>query len=93
MKPAENGVQTSGHTSSEEAARFLGASILLEMGISTAHGVRIQGLQRASARFGLSPLAGVAGSLTKETIPFRQRGHGIEPGGPAIARVLLVEQR
>ncbi|KAH7845553.1 hypothetical protein Vadar_003482 [Vaccinium darrowii] len=33
-------------------------------------------------------------SLTNDTIPWRQRGHGIEPGGPwAQVEELLVEQR
>lgn len=51
-------------------------------------------LQKPSARFALSSFAGEAGSLAKETIPFLQRGHGIDPGGPTISDVmLLVEQR
>lgn len=36
----------------------------------------------------------VPGSLTNDTIPWRQRGHGIDPGGPwAKVEELLVEQR
>lgn len=95
MTPEGNGEQTSGQTSSEEAAtRFLRDSILLVMGISTARLFRIHGLQSVSARFGLSPCTGVVGNLTKEIMPFRQRGHGIDPGGPTISDgVLLVEQR
>lgn len=36
----------------------------------------------------------VPGSLTNETMPCRQRGHAIEPGGPlATVEVQFVEQR
>lgn len=34
-----------------------------------------------------------SGSFVNETIPFRQRGHGIDPGGPCTFEVELVEER
>jgi len=93
-----NGVQEKGQTTSEEttATRSLQNSDLqdTDAGGPNARGCRMHGLQKLSARFGLSSFAGVVGSLIKETIPFRQRGHGIDPGGPTISDVmLLVEQR
>lgn len=93
-----NGVQERGQTTSEETAatRFFRNSDpqAIVAGGARPRGCRIHGLQKLRARFGLSSLAGVVGSLMKETIPVRQRGQGIEPGGPTISDVmLLVEQR
>lgn len=93
-----NGVQDRGQTTSEETntTRFLRNSDLqaVTSGCARAQGGRMHELQKPSARFALSSFAGEAGSLAKETIPFLQRGHGIDPGGPTISDVmLLVEQR
>lgn len=53
-------------------------------------------VQRDNDRLGrtVSLIGFAPGSLMKETIPCRQRGHAMEPGGPGFAvDVLLVEQR
>ncbi|KAL5973905.1 hypothetical protein ACLOJK_030564 [Asimina triloba] len=43
----------------------------------------------------ISLIGFIPGSLTKDTIPCRQKGHGIEPAGlgAAVNEVLLVEHR
>lgn len=42
----------------------------------------------------LVSLALEPGNLTKEIIPCRQRGQGIEPGGPSVSEeALFVEHR
>ena len=78
-----NGVQERGQMTSEETAatQFLRNSDLQDAvaGGARARGCRMHGLHKLSVRFGLSSFAGVVGSLIKETIPFRQRGHGIDP--------------
>lgn len=54
----------------------------------------MHGVHRPRERFSLSSLAEEPGNFTKEIMLCRQRGHGIEPGGPIISEViLLVEQR
>lgn len=54
----------------------------------------MHGLQKLMAGFGFSSFSGVLGNLINATIPVRQKGHGIDPGGPTISDVmLLVEQR
>lgn len=45
-------------------------------------------LVRGFSRAGLVP-----GILMNETIAFRQRGHGMEPGGPDAVKATFVEQR
>lgn len=54
----------------------------------------MQGVQRPRERCNLIAFAGGPGNLTKEMIPYRHKGHGMEPGGPVISEaMLLVEQR
>lgn len=93
-----NGLHVSGHTISDETAatRFLRISDLeMIAGSSSAIGFWMQGLQRLRTWFDLiSVLAGEARSLTKETMPVRQSGQGIDPDGPVISWwMVLVEQR
>lgn len=54
----------------------------------------MHGVQRPSDIGSLFSFAGEPGNFTKEIIPFLQKGHGIDPGGPTISEgMLLVEQR
>jgi len=46
------------------------------------------GLVLGCSRAGLLP-----GILANETIAFRQRGHGMDPGGPDAVTPMFVEQR
>ena len=92
-----NGLQETGHKRSEETE---GIRVLRKSDREDAvcglgsHVWSMHGVHRPRARFSLSSLAGDPGNLTKEIMPCRQRGHGIEPGGPIISDVmLLVEQR
>jgi hypothetical protein len=92
-----NGLQVIGQTSSEETAatRFRLISALEKVaGESMDRVFSMHGLQNVSAEPDLSPSVGVLGNLVKDIMPFRQRGHGMDPGGPVNStRMLLVEQR
>jgi hypothetical protein len=86
-----------GQTSSEETAA---TRLRLISALETVAGESIDlvfsmhGLQNVRAELDLSPSVGVLGNLLNDIIPFRQRGHGIDPGGPVNStRMLLVEQR
>lgn len=92
-----NGLQVSGQTNSEERAATrlrLISALQTVAGESTERVFKMHGLQNVSAELDLSPSVGVLGSLVNDIIPFRQRGHGIDPAGPVNStRTLLVEQR
>lgn len=92
-----NGEHVIGQVSSDDTAAtlFLRTSDLqLVTGVSAAQGCRMQGLQKLSARFGLRTFACVSGVLMKETMPFRQRGQGIDPDGLTMSLgVVVAEQR
>lgn len=97
MAAAENAPKKSGLTS------YKGINImwfLQNSGLEAiAGGLRSWGsklhlMQRLSSWFSLSSFGGNLGNFTKDMIPFRQRGHGIEPGRASVSGVvLLVEQR
>jgi hypothetical protein len=92
-----NGLQVSGQTISEETAATrlrLISDLLIVAGESTDRVFRMHGLQNVSDELDFSPSVGVLGNLVNDIIPLRQRGHGIDPGGPVNStRTLLVEQR
>jgi hypothetical protein len=86
-----------GQTSSEETAatrlRLISALETLA-GESIDRVFSMHGLQNVRAELDLRPSIGVLGNLLNDVIPFRQSGHGIDPGGPVNStRMLLVEQR
>jgi hypothetical protein len=88
----------SGQTNSEETAATrlrLISALQTVAGESTDRVFRMHGLQNVSAELDLNPPeVGVLGNLVNDIIPFRQRGHGIDPAGPVNStRTLLVEQR
>ena len=87
----------SGQTNSEETAATrlrLISALQTVAGESTDRVFRMHGLQNVSAEPDLNPSVGVLGNLVNDIIPFRQRGHGIDPDGPVYStRTLLVEQR
>jgi len=92
-----NGLQVIGQTSSEETAATrlrLISALETVAGESIDRVFSMHGLQNVSAELDLSPSVGVLGSLTNNIMPFRQRGHGMDPGGPVNStRMLLIEQR
>lgn len=92
-----NGLQVSGQTNSEETAATrlrLISALQTVAGESTDRVFRMHGLQNVSAELDLSPSVGVPGNLVNDIIPLRQRGHGIDPGGPVNStQTWLVEQR
>lgn len=91
------GLQETGQKRSEETeeTRFLRYSDREDVGgWSGSQAWSMHGVHSPRVRFSLSSLGGEPGNLMKETMPCRQRGHGMEPGGPIISDViLLVEQR
>jgi len=91
------GLQVIGQTSSEETAATrlrLISALKTVAGESIDRVFSMHGLQNVRAELDLSPSVGVLGNLLNDIIPFRQRGHGIDPGGPVNStRMLLVEQR
>jgi hypothetical protein len=92
-----NGLQVNGQTSSEETAATrlrLISDLLRFPGESTDRVFRMHGLQNVSDELDFSPSVGVLGNLVNDIIPFRQRGHETDPGGPVNStRTLVVEQR
>lgn len=92
-----NGLQETGQRISEEteATRFFRISgVQAGDGRSDSRGCSMHGVQRPRDRCSLISFAGEPGNLTKEVIPCRHRGHGMDPGGPTISDgMLLVEQR
>lgn len=54
----------------------------------------MHGVHKLRDRCNLISFAGDPGSFTNETIPCRQSGHGMDPGGPNNSDgTLLAEQR
>lgn len=54
----------------------------------------MHGVHRPRDMCNLISLIGEPGNLAKDMIPCLHRGHGMEPGGPALSDgMLLVEQR
>ena len=50
----------------------------------------MQGLQNPRERCSFISFAGDPGNLVNEMMPWRQRGHGMDPGGPNDSEGLLV---
>lgn len=93
-----NGLHVTGQKRSEEteATRFFRISVVEVGGVerSASRGWSMHGVQRLRDRWNLISFAGNPGSLAKEVMPWRHRGHGMDPGGVSNSEeILLAEQR
>lgn len=63
--------------------------------VSSVNEVHVKNESACRLVLGIPRSGLVAGSFLNDTIPWRQRGHGMDPGGPWVAAVvaLVVEQR
>lgn len=94
-----NGLQETVQNDSEDTGETLGflrnsdlhAELHGESGsqVSDAHGVH-----NPSVIFNFNSFDRDPGNFTKDTMPWRQRGQDMDPGGPTVVEVtLFVEQR
>jgi len=97
MATEGNGLQVTGQRKSEEteATRFFRTSGKHASDFSSmSRGWSMHGAQRPRDRGSFISFAEEPGSLSKETMPCLQRGHGMEPVGPTISdEILHVEHR
>lgn len=91
------GLQETGQNISEdtEATRFFRMSgVDVAVDRSDSRGWSIHGVQKPRERGSFISFSREPGSLENETIPCRQSGQGMDPGGPTTSEEMLhVEQR